>query len=782
MTAFTPIRYFGQAQRLCFFLFAMFVSLAWSQTASLTPSEQIFAQKIGIDPATATPEQVAKARSMLGGRDPSSLSEEEIGMARQAVTDAKMKGALKDGSSASGGNQSARLDAGPTLVQQETALAEHPEERFVPPPSKGLRRYEIDYFARALPTAFYDLQTAVAPDYPIKPGDNLVLTLWGMVERETRLVVNSQGKVNIEGVGLVSLNNLNLAEAQELLRGRLKSVYGGIGKGTVFVNLRPESISATKVFVMGGVAQPGGYDLPGNSNVFLALYRAKGPSEIGSVRSIQITRTNGDKSEVDLYDLLFKGQKPKDAILKDGDVVFLPRARKIVAIDGDVGQRAIYELKEHEGVKELLDYAGRANPSAKHSIQLTRIMPDGKRDVLDLDSPDLYAGGKSYPLMDGDALFVRGTDEFGRRHFSVIGPVWYPGKYELKDGATVAHAISVAGGLRPDAKAGRVIVRRILPDSTFTFLSDPMDSTVPSLPLQEGDQIDVLSSVQLKAKDSVYVVGAVKRPLTVLWQSDMTAQSLIALAGGFSPNHIKGRIRIEHLVPGRNEVKVEEIDIRDDLVAQPNERKLQPGDRIVIPVDPAYYQQEVVTLSGAFQSPGQYSLLRKRESFKELMDRAGLLDPNAFPRGGRLFRKRGSDKFQVNFDLADALKGKTGGSLALQDGDEIFIPFEQLTVQVKGDVVSPGDVLWVKGMDLEDYLDAAGGLTQNGDEDRVMITYANGKKATIKRADLDPDPGSVIFVPYKKEEPTDWYKVWGTVAAIVGALAQTAIALIVATK
>jgi hypothetical protein len=164
------------------------------------------------------------------------------------------------------------------------------------------------------------------------------------------------------------------------------------------------------------------------------------------------------------------------------------------------------------------------------------------------------------------------------------------------------------------------------------------------------------------------------------------------------------------------------------------------------------------------------------------MDRVGVLDPNAFPKGGRLFRKRGEEKFQVNFDLAEALQGKTGGGFALQGGDEIQIPFEQLTIQVKGDVVSPGDVLWAKGMDIEDYLDAAGGLTQNGDKSRVMITYANGKKATLKRAKLDPDPGSVIYVPYKKEEPTDWYKVWGTVATVVGALAQTAIALIVATK
>jgi protein involved in polysaccharide export with SLBB domain len=202
----------------------------------------------------------------------------------------------------------------------------------------------------------------------------------------------------------------------------------------------------------------------------------------------------------------------------------------------------------------------------------------------------------------------------------------------------------------------------------------------------------------------------------------------------------------------------------------------------VVPVDPDYYQQEVVTLTGAFLSPGPYSLLHKKETFRELMQRVGKLDPNAYLEGGRLYRRRGLERFQINFSMTEALDKGLAPPIALQDGDVIDIPFEQLTVRVMGEVVSPGDVLWVKGLDIKEYVDAAGGLTRTGDEDRVMVTYANGKKSTMNRAKQDPDPGAEIYVPFKKDEPTDWYKVWGTVAAVVGALAQTAIALIVATK
>lgn len=763
-------------------------SLAWSQdastnkpaSASLTPSEIVFAQKVGIDPETATPAQIAKARSMLKGRDPSSLSDEEIQVAKQLVADARMKGELGTATAVQPAENSVEAPQGPTLAETEKATPL--DERFQAPIKSGLRRYEVEFFAKSLPSAFYDLQTAVGPDYPIKPGDNLVLTLWGAVEREIRLVVNSQGKVNVEGAGLISLNNLSLGQAQDLLRGRLKSAYAGLANGSVSLNLRPESIGATKVFVMGEVVQPGGYDLQGNSNVFLALYRAKGPTDIGSVRNIQITRANGDKDTVDLYDALLKGEKPRKAILKDGDVVFLPRAEKLVAVNGDVGHPAIYELKGSEDLKTALVFAGNPNPTAAHGMQLTRVMEGGRRDVLDLDSAQAYLAGKSFGLKDGDSVLVRNAAEQGRNHIDILGAVWFPGRYELKSGSSTADAIAQAGGLRPEAKQGRLLIRRIMSDSSLTYLSAPTDPEKAAVPLQERDVLQILSATQIKAPDSVHVAGGVKNPMGLLWQSQMTAQSLIALAGGFVPNRLKGKVRIEHLVPGKSEVEVEELSIRDDLSLGGDEIPLRPGDRVVVPLDPDYYKQEVVTLSGAFLSPGPYSLLHKKETFRELINRVGKLDPNAYVEGGRLYRRRGNERYQINFSMTDALKGKLAAPIALQDGDSIEIPFEQLTVRVKGEVVSPGDVLWIEGMDIQDYVDAAGGYTRTGDDERVMVTYANGKKSTMNRARKDPDPGAEIYVPFKKDEPTDWYKVWGTVAAIVGALAQTAIALIVATK
>jgi hypothetical protein len=164
------------------------------------------------------------------------------------------------------------------------------------------------------------------------------------------------------------------------------------------------------------------------------------------------------------------------------------------------------------------------------------------------------------------------------------------------------------------------------------------------------------------------------------------------------------------------------------------------------------------------------------------MKRVANLDQNAFLEGGRLIRKRGQEDFQVNFSMRDALNGSDTSQIPLQAGDAIFIPLEPLTVQVKGEVVSPGDVIWKQGMSAEDFIEASGGYTITSDEKRVVITYANGSKATMLRAEHDPDPGATIVVPFKKEAETDWYKFWATVATILGAVAQVALVIIVTKK
>jgi protein involved in polysaccharide export with SLBB domain len=729
-----------------------------------------------------------------------------------------------------------------------------------------LIRYEKIIFSQSLPSAFFEIQGMVPADYPLKSGDNLELSLWGAVERQFTLSVNNQGNVFVEGAGLVNVANLTLGQAEKLITKKLQTVHSGIGQGRISVNLRTTKLAPTKVFVMGFVQRPGGYDLPGNANVFLALYRAGGPDDIGSVRNIIIRRSNGDSAQIDLYDFLLKGKKEGEGLLRDGDLIFVPRAEKLVKATGTIGRPAIYELKKDESLRDLLQYAGNVLPNTDHTISLWRIDEKGIPRVFEPGMAIDFANnnsGKVFKMQDGDSIFVFASTRLNDNSIEVIGSVLYPGYYTWSSGMGVKEAIALAGGLSMEAFLNRAIVQRLNPDSSFSYYDDDFENTL-GLNLLPNDKIIVLNSRLLKNWRTVSVAGFVKEPRDFEWQEGINAIDLIVLCGGYLPDASKNEIIIERIIPGELATKSIKLPIKKGLSVDNNKDFiLEPGDRVVVSVEDSYYEQEVVTLAGALKNPGSYSLAFRGETFKNFMERVAIIDSVAYIKGGRLFRKQTSydlfksrtnlnptlnpnlnpnqnltlnpnlnqnwgpnqnwnpnqnwspnqnwnpnqnwgpnqnwdpnqnwspnqnpnnfsqntfgknagafnQSYRINFDFEKVFQGKEK-DLVLQNGDSIFIPFDVPTVNITGEVVGPGHVLWQKDWDVKDYINAAGGLTINGDDERIVITYANGQKTNADKAKRSPDPGSEIYVSFKPlPEPTKMTEVIAALGSIVTALA-----------
>lgn len=82
-------------------------------------------------------------------------------------------------------------------------------------------------------------------------------------------------------------------------------------------------------------------------------------------------------------------------------------------------------------------------------------------------------------------------------------------------------------------------------------------------------------------------------------------------------------------------------------------------------------------------------------------------------------------------------------SIRLEDGDTIVIPERSDTVLVGGEVLNPGGIVWREGMSIRDYLDAAGGVTQRGDNSSVMIRRASGQVILDPRE--GPRPGDELI-------------------------------------
>jgi len=660
----------------------------------------------------------------------------------------------------------------------------------VPKDVTVLRRYESEFFKAANPSIFSGTTSTVGRDYPIKPGDELVLTIWGAVEKETNLIVNNQGKINVESVGLVSLNGTTLAAAEGILRTKLSKVYSGISSGKTFVNLRFESLSPVKIFLLGEVEKPGAYVFFGNTTVFQALYMSGGPNQNGSVRYVQIARADSIYN-VDLYDYLMYGRNTNRATLFDGDIVFLPRAKILAAVDGAVGRPAIYEMKEGEGVTQLLSFAGGVNPdAAEQNMVLTRIYPNGRKDYETILKPNDYISGKeSHPLKNGDTLRVFKSVEESVFNVTILGAVKYPGTYQLKDSMTVTNLVDVSGGLLEAGYSGRVHVLRTVPQGGYQLFSQNLDAE-KSINVKTKDTLVVYSLKEMFRPDSVSIGGAVLNPGYYQYYEGMDAKDLVLLAGGYLANSKKNSLFIGHLNSDKRTVERIEHSVNQSYDNYNNSKiKLQPWDHVEIPYDSNFYRPELVVLSGAFRKPGVYSLSYPDETLESLIRRSGGFLDEAYLDGARFFRRsmfendtlRQDSTFGlVGIDISKVLKKEIRNNISLMNGDSIHIPQRAISVRVWGYVGATTNVLWKRGASVNWYLSQAGGVAIDGDRERALIKYANGSVALASEAEKGPDPGSEIFVPYKKPpEPVVWTQIvtaFGTIAQALSTLLLTYIA------
>ncbi|HKP96440.1 MAG TPA: SLBB domain-containing protein [Fibrobacteria bacterium] len=642
------------------------------------------------------------------------------------------------------------------------------------------KRYEQRIFATVDRSAFSSARGSVGRDYILAPGDEFRVSLWGDKEKEYDLALNGEGKIFLEGVGLLSLSGMSLDEAQKSVKEKLSKIYSGIGRGTTQVELSLVRAGPIKVFVLGEVRVPGGYVFTGNTSVLSALYFARGPTDIGTVRTLQLTR-NGKKLSLDVYKYLINGESLNPDQLRDGDILFSARAECLVEISGDVGRPATYELKNGEGVKELLRFAGGLNSSAaQHRLTLQRIFPGGRIDYVDLASPQEYLSGAAVEkLQDGDKIVVKKSTELSQNFLNIAGPVNYPGTYAFKPGLTIYDLVKKAGGLRDDAFLGRIHVVRLSPDGSSKLFAYSLDTTaIEDILLEPKDNVLLYSTKEMYLPDSVEIVGAVFNPGKYEYRTGMNAKDLVMQAGGFLPEHEGGKLLIFRGEP--HERKVEQITISTDpgLGKGSDNFTLRPRDLIHVPIDPRWYKKEVVTLEGLFRRPGKYALLYPGEKLVSVIQRANGFKENAYVEGGRFFRAK--DKVgRIGVNIQRALHQPSDKfNIALVGDDSIFIPEKLNTVKVMGEVGFETSVLFQEGKTVKYYIEKAGGFTRRSEKNRIVVQYANGETSRDGYFNRKPDAGSFIYVPTGPEpQAINWVSsvniLLGTLTAAVTLLLLT---------
>ncbi len=642
---------------------------------------------------------------------------------------------------------------------------------------------------------FAPSETMATPrNYRLGPDDEVIIDIFGQNETTIREFISPEGSINVEILGPLYLSGKTVEEANAYLKKRLSSIYGGLGSTGTDMRLSLGQIRSIQINVMGDVANPGTYVLSGFSTAFHALYRAGGVVEPGTLRNIKVVRGNKTVGIVDVYEYMTQGTQKTDVRLEDGDVVLVPAYKEMVQVEGVVKRPMFFELKEGETVANLLEYAGGFALGANTGAVTVFRQQGASHEVRTVDEKDFA----TFRLQNGDRMEVGLQQTRFQNRIAISGAVYLPGTYELGEVRTARELVKKAGGLLPEAFTDRVVVHREHEDRSqevFSLnLTEIMAGTKPDFVLQNNDELFVASSSDLKDRGTMTITGMVNNPGKFMFAENTTIEDFIIMAGGLKDGASTSRVDVTRRKKDADG-KVATSDIgemysfalKDGLVADDSrDFVLEPYDEVTVHQSPSYNIQRHFEVTGEVNFPGVFTMTNREERVTDLVAKAGGLTPFAYIKGARLVReateeeitqarelgqllvkqidstaavnmdrntlKTGTRHYSIALNLEDALAHPGGASdVVLRENDRLEIPVQSNVVRVFGAVMYPTAVSWNAKMTVADYINAAGGYSQNALKSKKYLVSMGGRAKKVSSSSK-VEPGSEIFVPDKEKK------------------------------
>jgi polysaccharide export outer membrane protein len=727
---------------------------------------------------------------------------------------------------------------------------------------EALKPFGYELFDRA-PSTFAPVTNVPVPsDYIVGAGDELNIQLYGNQNRSLRLVVGRDGRINLPDLGPVNVGGQRFTAVKESVEARVEREMIGVRASVAMGDTR-----SIRVFVLGEAKRLGSFTISGLGTITSALFAAGGVKPIGSLRNIQLKRQGEVVRTLDLYDMLIRGDTTDDAKLLSGDVVFVPPIGSTVTVDGEVKRPAIYEVKSESTLPQVIELAGGLTPEGDTSrVSVTRIGENGYRSVLNVSLPTTGASpGAAQTVRNGDLLRVSRLRPTMQGGVVVDGFVHAPASYAHREGLRLSDVISSVDDLKPNADIHYVLIRRELPPNreiavvsadlgaalanpggAADVLLMPRDRVIV-FDLEPGreriirpllDELKLQSNIG-RPTEVVSIDGRVRAPGDYPLEPGMTVSDLVRAGGNLSDAAFGGKAELtRYSVINGDSRRTQQIEVdlaailRGDAGA---DVVLQPFDSLSIKEVPEWGSQEHVTLVGEVRFPGRYSI-KRGETLKSVLDRAGGLTDFAFAEGSVFTRDELKEREQKQLDmLADriqndlvtlALQGAaasnqaqagsaltigqsllaqirtseavgrlvidlprtlrtetgSGADIVMRDGDRLMVPKFQQEVTVIGEVQTTTSHLYRPELGRDDYIALSGGITRRADNDKVYVVRADGSVVAneggrwFSRGGTEIRPGDTVVVPLDTERMPA-LPFWQAVTSIVYNLAISAAAV-----
>jgi len=725
----------------------------------------------------------------------------------------------------------ARLERDPALLGLEVRL------RLLPLDAQGagsLKPFGYELFRKDEPAARPETGVPVPADYVVGPGDVLEVQLYGKESGRYTLEVGRDGKVDFPKLGPIAVAGLPYESMRSLLERRVGEQLIGVEVSVSLGELR-----GMQVYVLGDAERPGAYTVSALSTITNALLESGGVKEIGSLRRIELKRRGETVRRLDLYDVLLRGDTRNDTRLLPGDVIFIPPVGATVGVHGAVRRPAIYELAGETTAAQLVELAGGLRPDADRGLaRLTRIQPGSARAVMDLD---FRAGGAGATrVVDGDTLQVFAIRPELEGSVQLSGHVFRAAPSGHRPGMRLTDVITSPMELRPNADLGYVLIRRETgPARTVEVLSADLEAALAAPGsaadpvLQPRDHIyvfdreggreaivePILRDLERQATPQapaqiVSIHGRVRAPGRYPLEPGMTAADLVRAGGGLQDAAYSERAELARYEV-RDGVVRQTALIEVPLAAvlrgdQSADVALQAYDYLNITEVEDWGKQGTVELVGEVRFPGRYPI-RRGETLRSVIDRAGGLTPLAFPAGSVFTRlhlrerereqlrtladrleadlaslalqsaqaggaSQGAQALAVGqqlltqlqtaepvgrlvIDLPQIVNSQAGGPLdvVLRDGDRLMVSKVSQEVTVLGEVQNSTSHFYRPGVSRDDYIEMSGGLTARADKKRIYVVKADGsvvaerQRGWFGQGDAAISAGDTVVVPLEAD-------------------------------